>query len=245
MPELSKALIKEQNEDFQKCLEDDVTFRIKDDGIPAGNKNALKLIHGFAFSLGLWLSKLDESSDTGYPYLLELRSDSILLIQLVVFGNRRSFRLHERSLIENFLRYIYYHHHPIEHQLLQIDPKSDETIDNLMGWTKRHPRFQTERLATDSCCAILSSLYAEFSKSVHGATIKEMELVDAIESLHNNSLIPEQEKSKLRSLFESVTLLLGLFHKETLNQFDLNERALISQFLKNDQKRILFGISTS
>ena len=242
VPSLSELLIKEQEKDHKKCLDYYKKLKLNEGNFSADNTALFRRVHGFAFSLGLWLSKVEEDKNPANIYLYEIRSDAIQLLPAIVLGNRRSLRLYERAHIEDILRYIFYHDHPIEHQLLQLEPKSYANLDVLFSWVKRHPLFRSDLGSLEPCLDFLHSTYAELSRSVHTTTNNELELSSAVTLLHSPIEAATLELVKLQTIFESVTFLLSRFQKEIYLRFDLNERALVSQFLSKSQKKVLAGL---
>lgn len=236
---LSKLLLKEQEEDFRKCIGHYKELKPRVESFSSDNIALLRRAHAFAFTLGMWVSKMGDCPPKAHAYLLEIRSDAILLIPAIVFGNRRSMRLYERAHIEDILRYLYYRDHPIEHELLQLEPKGYANMETLFNWVKNHPASRRVTNQLDAALAALSSAYSELSMTVHAAVNTELELSDSLSNLHAPIAEASKELVRLQTVFESITFLLSAFHFEVYSRFDLNEMALVAQFLTAEQKKTL------
>ena len=241
MPDLSRALSKERDNDLDKIIRYYKDFSPDSDVFSDNNLGLLRLIHGFAFSLGLWQSKLEAGKIEATVYFQELRSDIIQLIPSIIFGNKRSFRLYQRSAIEDFLRYIFYYHHPIEHIILQDEPTTYASMDNLFSWVKHHPWLREFRDESNGCCDELNSAYSSISRSVHATTVKEFQLSDEIISLHA-PFVTAGIILEFRSVSEAIMFLLCSFHKQKFHEFDLNERRIIMEFIRKGHKKTLLGL---
>ena len=242
MVSLSQALLREQEVDFKKCIDYYNQLKLDNSNFSPETTALFRRAHGFAFTLGLWITKLEGNQNPAKIYLNQMLSDAIQVMPTVALGDKRGLRLYARAQIEDALKYVFYCDHPVEFELLQLEPKSHTTMDELFEWAKRHPIFKLERDSVELALGVLASAYAELSLTVHATTVKELELSTAVSSLHRPFKDAVSELAKLQGIFESVTFLLALFHREIMKNLDLNERALVSQFLSTPQKKILSGL---
>jgi hypothetical protein len=239
---LSKLLLKEQEEDFRKCVSHYKLLKPRDESFSSNNIALFRRAHAFAFTLGLWVSKIGNSPSKANTYLFEIRSDAILLMPAINFGIRRSLRMYERAHIEDILRYLYYRDHPVEFELLQMEPKSYANMDALFSWARYHPTSRKVVDSVNAALAVLSSAYAELSITVHAAVNSELELFESLSGLHAPIIDAPKELAKLQAIFESITFLLSIFNHDVYSRFDLDEMALVGQFLTAEQKRILSSL---
>jgi len=91
----------------------------------------------------------------------------------------------------------------------------------------------------DAALAILASAYADLSLTVHAAIDTELELSDSLVNLHGPIANASRELARIQSIFESIMFLLLVFHPGVYSKLDLNEMALIGQFLTAEQKKAL------
>jgi hypothetical protein len=243
-PELlfGEALLILQQRDLEKCIAHYKNLKL-DEQVFTGNNIALtKTAHQIAFTTGVWVQRLSEVPDWVGSHLQLLQTDSICLIPSVVFGNKRSLHLYERACIEDFLRYFYYFDHKIEHLLLQADPTRYETIDFLIKWIKNYPALADFKDGVTESCNGLKSGYKRLSRTVHGTTVSDVQLVNSLKQLSQPLAQPTKEMNLMKLIFRNIFFLLSLFHLDKYQAFNLDEKWLVGQHLTPKQKRILNGL---
>jgi hypothetical protein len=208
------------------------------------HRSLLKTCHQLAYVVALWKNSLDNLPPWVEGYLLALGSDSIQSIDSVALGGLKSFHLFLRSCIEDFLRYAFYYHHEIEHEILQSEPKGYKTIKDLLDWTKNHPRFKA--VPPDLVLAaleVLSSEHAELSRTVHTTTVDKLQLVEGISIIHSPFQKIMNEVSHAKRVSSSLVFLFSAFHLKTYRQMSLGRRTCINECLNRDQVRALGGLT--
>ena len=242
-PSLGKRLLAIQQEDFQKTVEYLRGLRTSEELFSGHTKSLLRCSHKVAFTMHLWDQRLTDVPQWVLPYLRQLSSDTIQLVASVTLGSRRTLHLYERASIENFLRYIYFFDHPIEHILLQTQPKRFQSFDSLIEWIKNYPKLGPYRENVSYSCDELTSKYSELSRTVHGTTISDQELLTSLKSLHKPIDNPINEMNLIKSIFRNIFLLLSLFHWETFHNLSLDEQTVICQHFGDRERKILSGLN--
>jgi hypothetical protein len=176
------------------------------------------------------------------PYLSQLRSDSNLIFVSVVEGVKRTIHLFERASIEDFLRYIYYFDHRVEHLLLQTYPKKFQTIDFMIDWLEEYPTLKSFKEAVSENCSELTSKYAELSRTVHGTRIADHQIVESLKDLSNSEIDDVKELATLRSVYGSILFLLSAFHINDYRQLQLDEKTMLCEHLNVKQIEALSGL---
>ncbi|MHA1410594.1 MAG: hypothetical protein ACTSQY_09880 [Candidatus Odinarchaeia archaeon] len=240
MPRLGERLKNVVKKDFENTIKYYKEYKINEGIFSEKNIPLLKIAHKFASSVRMFILKLDVPEHSFY-YLEQISSDSIQMYFNMFFGNLRAVRLHQRSLIENLLRYIYYYDHYIEHLILQKEPSEYILIRNLFEYMKKHPKFSDN---LDICESIetLSSKYSEISKSVHVSTISDMEIINNLTSLNNPIKNINEEIKNLVIIIKNIIFILCFFHNDVFSSLTMDERPLISSYLTSKQIKILSGL---
>jgi hypothetical protein len=231
-----------QQSDFEKCATFYRTLKLSDATFTGENLALAKTAHKISFTMVVMVQKLSSVPEWAKSYLQLMQTDSIQLIPSVIIGNRRSLHLYERACIEDFLRYIYYFDHRIEHVLLQSNPTRFETIDSLIAWIKEYPDLAEYEKSVMMSCDQLKSGYKELSKTVHGAAVEGVQPGNSLEQLNQPLPQPIKERELMALIFRNIFFLLSLFHVDRYREFTLDEKRLVAQHLDSQQKRILQGL---
>jgi len=238
MPRLGELINAERKKDLQKVKAYFRDFKIADSLFEGRNLTLLNETHKLAFGIGILSSKFENVPEFAKPYISQLKSDAIQLISSVMMGNERGFKLFERSIVENLLRYIYHFHHEIEHHLLQIEPSRHKNFKELFEYLKNHPFFKDNSEVKRSV-EILQSKYSELSRAVHTSTLFEMNMVNDIISLNRPISDLEKKITDLRTLSQHVVFILSSFHQQEYTTLSLDERRVVALLLTKQQKRKL------
>lgn len=242
MSYLGERLVKKRDEDFSDLINFYKKFEINEVFFKPKNIDLLKLSHSISFAFHLFISKLEDIPDSGKPYLQQMKSNSIQIISNISIGNKSALKLHERLLIENTFRYIYYIHHEIEHTLLQQKPSKYIIINELFSYVKNHPYFIEVQEDIGTSVDILNSKYSELSREIHTSTLKEMEVINNIKSLHNPITEPKKEMQCLILISQNTLFILGYFHRDKYVSLSHDERPIITSILTKSQVRTLSGM---
>ena len=239
---MGTRLVELQKDDFAKLFDYYHTFSIDQSIFCEENKLLMKTAHGIAFSMSILLGKISTPPEWSIPYLRQLRSDTIQLLPSVVLGGRRTLHLFERASIEDFFRYIFFFDHKIEHLLLQKYPTRFQKFDSLVSWAKEHPAFSANSEVASECLNKMTSHYAELSRTIHGTTIIDQQLLDSLQDLGKPITGVAQEVKRMKSLYANIFFLLSLFHLAEFRKLQLDEKTLICQRLSKQQVEALSGL---
>lgn len=228
-------------DDFLSIKEYYNNFTINRSLIEGNNSELLKTMHKFTYVLNLFISKINVT-DYSEPYMIQLKSDSIMLINCCAFGDVLGLKLHERLLIENFFRYLYYYHHEIEHKLLQIEPSKFIPFHELFKYVKKYPEFECDSALIIRSVDFLKDKHSDLSRYVHTSTIEHMSLVDNILSINRPIPNIDREIRIFRGISQHVFFIFLNFHLDYYNRLALDEKLMVTDYLTSEQKRGLAGI---
>jgi hypothetical protein len=242
LPELGARLTRLQEKDFVKCVDYFKSFEV-DQNVFLERKSLVKTAHSVAFAMNVFTKKLSDIPEWVVPYLNQLKSDTIQIFPSTVLGAKRTLHLYERASIEDFLRYIYFFDHKIEHILLQTYPKKFQSIDSMIDWLETYPALNPYEKPVSENCSELASRYAELSRTVHGTTLADQQIVESLKDSNRQKIESEKEQKIMRGIFGAVFFLLSAFHIKDYRQLQLDERTLICQHLSEKQIGALSGLS--
>ncbi len=239
MLDTSKLLLEMQSNDLTHIKKYYGTWSAPNE-LLAKHEKLLGMCHRFAFTVAFWNFYLPNTPISALPYFRELKSDAIQLLDSVILGNVKSFHLFLRSCIENFLRYVFYFHHPIEHEILQNEPKKYPSFEDLVKWTKSHPHVKTVQSSlVEASCDLLSSEYADLSQTIHATTLIRLQLVEALTSIHLPFSDVEKETARVELISRSIVFLLSCFHLDDYKALDAAQRTLANHLISEEQVRAL------
>ena len=241
MVQFGEKLNNERKKDFEEVIKYYRAFKIQNEFFEKQNLNLLAQIHKLVGGLNV-LSTLGGMPEYSMPYLEQLESDATQLINSAMIGNERGFKLLERSLIENSLRFFYYFHHEIEHYLLQTDSSSYMSFKELCDYAKAHPFFKENTSEVEGSIGVLHSKYSEPSRVVHAGTIKEMSFVKGIISLHKPMANLDKEIESFNIISQNIMYLLGLFLKNKMTSLNGDECRVVTLLLSSKQKKELCNL---
>jgi len=240
---LGSRLTKLQEKDFAKCIEYLESFEIDKNAFVGERKSLARAAHSVAFVMNVFTGRLSDVPDWVAPYLNQLKSDTIQIFPSIILGARRTLHLYERASIEDFLRYTYFFDHKIEHILLQTYPKKFLHIDSMIDWLEKYPALNPFEKSVSENCGELASRYAELSRTVHGTTLADQQVVEGLKDSGRKILEPEKEEKILKSVFGAVFFLLAAFHIKDYRLLQLDERTLICQHFSEKKIKALSGLS--
>lgn len=186
--------------------------------------------------------KLSNIPEWSAPYLSQLRSDSNQVFFSMVEGFKRTIHLYERASIEDFLRYVYYFDHRVEHILLQTYPKKFQSIDFMVDWLEEYPTLKSFSEAIHENCSELTSRYAELSRTVHGTRITDHQIIESLKDLRNSQIDAPKELTTIKAVYGSILFLLSAFHINDYRKLQLEEKTLVCQHLNEKQIEALSGL---
>lgn len=240
---MGARLTKLQEKDFAKCVGYFKSFKIDQNGLLEERKLLIKTAHSVAFTMNVFTNKLSDIPEWVVPYLSQLKSDTIQILPSTVLSAKRTLHLYERASIEDFLRYIYFFDHKIEHILLQTYPKKFLSIDLMIDWLKEYPTLSSYRKSVSENCGKLSSRYAQLSRTVHGTTLADQQIVSSLKDSSSQGIESEKEEKILKSVFRAIFFLLSAFHIKDYRSLQLDERTLICQHFSEKEIEVLSGLN--
>jgi hypothetical protein len=245
LPELGARLVKLQEKDFAKCVDYFKSFKIDQNGLLEERKSLIRTAHSVAFTMSVFTNKLSNIPIPEWvvPYLSQLKSDTIQILPSAVLSARRTLHLYERASIEDFLRYIYFFDHKIEHILLQSYPKRFPSVDLMIDWLEKYPTLSSYRKPVSDNCSKLISLYAELSRTVHGTTLADQQIVLSLKDSSSQGIQSEKEERILKSVFRAIFFLMSAFHIKEYRSLQLDERTLVCQHFSRKETRVLSGLN--
>lgn len=200
----------------------------------------MKTCHLYSYSLCIILNEIDSQPFVA-PYLSQIKSSSIMLIDSLAQSNFLAYKLHQRILIENILRYIYYYHHEIEHIKVQIDPSKYGSMRYLLEYVKDHPFLleYTNQQLIKNAIGILDSSYSSISKEIHKTTINEINLINCIHEISFPIDRCEKEIKFVNNLYENLIFLLCAFDNFVYRKLPIDEKYFVSILLSKEKRRLL------
>jgi hypothetical protein len=243
LPALGARLTKLQEEDLVKCVDYFESFKIDQNVFLEESKSLVRTSHSIAFTMNMFTKKISGIPEWGIPYLDQLKSDTIQVFASVIMSAKRTIHLYERACIEDFLRYVYFFDHKIEHILLQTYPKKFQSIDSMIDWLERYPTLTPFEKPVSENCMELASRYAELSRTVHGTTMADQQIVESLQDTGRQKIEPQKEEKIMKGLFGAIFFLLSAFHIKNYRQLQLDEKTLVCQHLSEKQIKILSGLS--
>jgi hypothetical protein len=200
----------------------------------------LRLSHKFAFSIVYFISKIyNDVSEHSKIYLDLMKSESIHLIDALIFQNKRSYDLYLRSLIETLFKYIYYYDHKVEQEILLLEPSQFKSFNELFKYLKTHPKFKLADKKVNKVIDVLNSKYYEYSKGVHASLPENMNIVNNIISIKDPFTNIEYEFNSYNLIIQNIIFILAYFHLDDFITFNFDESKLLRSFLTKEQKRLL------
>lgn len=200
----------------------------------------LKAVHSFAFTLCILVDSVD-SPDHSMPYLLQMKSSSIHMVESIAQYNYSSYILHQRIIIENLLRFIYYYHHEIEHISVQIDPSKYSKIRFLFEYLHSHPflkLFKDPTMIKDAIGEI-DNYYKSNSKEIHKSTIKEMKIIKSLQEItfpHDNII---NEIKNVNKFLANMIFIMYAFKNEDYSSLPFEEKLYLLKKITRKRRRLV------
>lgn len=237
--------IKICKDDVKKIVEYYHNFQIDENNFEPPYVDLIKITHKFAYIISIFINEIQNDENHALPYLIQIKSDSINMINSIAMGNMRNNEIYKRSIIENLLRYIFYYHHEIEHIKSQIN-ESHITISDLFLYLNTHPIYKTKNkknnIQIKNEMKNLRYQYSKISKRIHNSNIKQMNFIDNIQSITKEQYNIHDEIDEINRLFKSVLFILFLFENEKYIKIKFVKKSILTSTLTSEQKRIVHKI---
>jgi hypothetical protein len=159
-------------------------------------------------------------------FIEEIASDALQILPQTLMGYNKTTKLLIRGIVENILRHVYFHDHPVEFGRMNRDSKWYLTKDKLFEYALIHPLFIATEPKFDAINR-LSSLYSELSAAVHGRRVRDLEMRVAL----NRIVYVEPETEVVAGLTErcaeAANFVLAMFHRGQIMYFEGDDRRII------------------
>jgi hypothetical protein len=204
-------------------------------------ESQLKNFHKFAFTMKLWSTSDLELDARSQIFLLEAASDAIHVSLFVSLGAQRPTQFLMRAVVENIMRHLYFHDHPIEFHKNILNNTERPTVKALFDYASSHPVLIPYMLKHDAV-ANLHGHYSELCKGVHASSISDMSLCSHIDEVKPSLQMATKNAKIALNIFREVNYILLAFHRErTGNLNDETYWLLISSLLAK-AKRAYFSV---
>jgi hypothetical protein len=185
-----------------------------------------KRIHRATYSLILWRFRLRGLPAHGQVFIEEIASDALQILPQVLMGYGKTAKLLTRGIVENTLRHLYFFDHPIEFAKMNREAKWYVKTDELLGYLKGHPAFLETEQKFDAI-ARLGILHSDLSAGIHGRQVKDLEMRAALRKISYSEQMAQREVELSERCAASANFLLGVFHREKMTRFEIEDRRII------------------
>ncbi|MFH2111672.1 MAG: hypothetical protein ABIJ47_10495 [Candidatus Bathyarchaeota archaeon] len=175
------------------------------------------------------------------PYLLQMKSSTIQMVASIAQFNHSSYKLHQRIVLENLLRYIYYYHHEIEHISVQIDPSKYNTIRHLFDYLYNHPflkLFNNPDLIKNTI-GNLDTYYKMISKEIHKSTIKEMSIITSLSEITFPHDKITEEIDVLIKMLDDIVFIMYCFNNSDYIALPFEEKIYLLKKISREKRRLV------
>jgi hypothetical protein len=220
----------------------DVLSLLKERGIVPKNPTTdliinAKRIHGFTYSLILWRFRLRNLTPHAKVFVEEIASDALQILPQVLMGYGKTAKLLIRGITENALRHIYFSDHPVEYERMNREKKWYLTMDDLCDYAKAHPEYLKSEKKFDAINQI-TTLYSDLSGGVHGRTVHDLEMRQALKKITYDNEAAKQEVERLRRCTEAVNFLLAIFHSSQVRKLSAEDRRIILRSIPRQARAV-------
>jgi hypothetical protein len=194
---------------------------------PQDQIDTVRKIHASTYSLILWRFRLQGLSGHAKPFIEEIASDALQILPQVLSGYRKTVKLLIRGIIENTLRHVYFHDHPIEFQRMNETKWFIATTD-LFSYAKTHPRLTKCEKRFDAINR-LSTLYSDLSAGVHGQAVSDLEMRLSLKKISYNKTAAKKETTLVEHCAAAANFILAVFHRKQVAKFQSEDQLIIMQ----------------
>lgn len=205
--------------------------------IRPGTLESAKRIHRATYSLILWRFRLRGLPEHGRVFIEEIASDALQILPQVLMGCMKTGHLLTRGIIENTLRHIYFSDHPIEFARMNREAKWYMTVESLFEYPKAHPAFLDLEAKFDALSR-LSALYSELSATVHGRTVRDLEMRVALADIQCDDSELRKQTTLTERCAEAANFLLAIFHREQMRSFPADDKRIILRSMPSQARRL-------
>jgi hypothetical protein len=201
----------------------------------------IKKLHSDIYSIVSLIYELEKQDADRVEFLNEVHSDLIHALICITMGLKKPFFLSIRSTIEHILKYIFYKDHPIEYQLLSDTSDNKETIQDMISYVLKHPKYCKIK-DFDKIMSKLKSEYEDKSKIIHGTSPKYLQLNKTISEIKLETNEIQDYVNNFSKIAELLLLVLIIFHWKEYQKVDSQKQSVIMTKISNPYKKILMKI---
>jgi len=201
----------------------------------------LRALHRFCFCIDLFTRKANRKwrDANRKTFLLELRSDAIHMLYVLIAGDVRGAKFYLRSCVENLWRHTYFREHPVESRWLQTRPSFFLTIEDLRQYCSKRSESPA---AASRCQKRLADGYAELCRLVHSTAITTMTLDASFTDIRAGILETRSLARDVRAIGRDLILSLCLAEPDLMTTLDPTHRLVLTSFLDKQRRRELANL---
>ncbi len=113
----------------------------------------------------------------------------------------------------------------------------------MIGWIEEYPSLLSIQQPVSENCSKLRSRYSDLSRTVHGTTVADQQIIKNIIDSANCKLDSGKEGDIMKGVFGPAFFLLAAFHINDYRQLSLDEKTLLCQHLEEKQIKVLSGLT--
>jgi hypothetical protein len=223
--------------DFDQVFELLSERKILPENADAALVQIARSIHSATYSLILWKFRLKKLPLHAQVFIEEIASDALQILPQILMGYSKTAKLLTRGVLENTLRHVYFSDHPIEFIRMNREQRWFLTIENLCEYAKAHPRFLITEPKFDAL-AQMTSLYSTLSAGVHGRTVRDLEMRNALSKIAYDAETAAIDARHVSKCAQAVNFVLSIFHRNQMGGFQIEDQRLILRTLPAQARQI-------
>jgi hypothetical protein len=196
-----------------------------------------KKIHQATHSLIVWRFRLKKLTDHSRMFVEEIASDALQILPQILLGYGKPAKLLTRGIIENVLRHVYFADHPIEFKKMNDHKKWYMTMDSLFEYAKTHPDLADLEAQYDAI-AKLSSLYSSLSGGIHGRTVSDLEMRQALSKIKYDDVLARHHVTDVQACAAATNFILAVFHKDQMHRFQQEDKRAILRTMPPSARKL-------
>lgn len=180
-------------------------------------------------------------TNDAWAFASEIRSDYLQMIPLMVTGHQKLLWILLRDVIENSLKFIYYYHHPIELELLEVKTKNYVSFEELSRYACEHPRL-SQHAAKMNLLSRVKDFYSEYSRYTHSKDVNYMHLVRYLKEISFDATWSLEYSKQLKGVHSLISSMLILFSLDKWGRMGADEKRFVLSSMSISDKRYLVSI---
>lgn len=203
---------------------------------PTASRTDLRIAHRFAYSIVALVRAVPKSwPEHRRIFLEETASDAVHLLHSLFCGDARGTDFYLRSVLENFLRHLYFKDHPVEYGWLHERSAYFLSIEELRLYAKN---VQVLAGNLKRCLDSLIQAYSGLSRVVHSSTAPTLALRKTLAEIGLTKAESGRVAADIRRFGRDLVLLLFVLHDDLVQELPVERRRLLVDFLDKPRKRL-------